>query len=155
AAGGTMIPSMLPRVTRRGKRIQSSSLVSAALSVLFVSASEASALADENEICAKAAEQLQDLRGARELVQAREKALACQRESCPPVVRSDCERWLAEIDAAIPSIVYRAEDPNGKDRLDVEVWVDGKRALSHLDGSDMPINPGHHQVVFRARGLAE
>ena len=116
---------------------------------------DATAFADDKEACLRAAERTQELKDARRLLEARAAARACEADTCPAVARSDCAKWLEEIEAALPTIVVRAEDATGSDRVDVEVLVDGKSITKRLDGSAIPLDPGQHHVVYRAPGAGE
>lgn len=111
-----------------------------------------SARADEKEDCINAAEASQKLRKESKLSEAREKVLACSREVCPAVVRSDCVKWLSEIDASLPTVVFRVRDEAGHDVIDVKISVDGKEVLSKLTGSAIPIDPGQHKLRYESAG---
>jgi hypothetical protein len=80
--------------------------------------------------------------------------ISCARESCPRVVRSDCARWLTEIEGELPTFVVRAQNERGEDVADVAVFVDGERVASRIDGRPIPIDPGEHTLRFEgARGM--
>jgi hypothetical protein len=97
--------------------------------------------------CVAAASDAQDLRAAGKLRDARASLLACSKRSCNAVVRSDCEKWLKEIDEQTPSLIVRVVDVRGKDVLGVQVTID--ETPIDLDGTPVPLDPG--QRVIRAR----
>lgn len=57
--------------------------------------------------CASAADAGQDLRAEGRLAEARATFLFCAKRTCNKVVRSDCQRWIEEIDAEL-----RAPEPD-------------------------------------------
>jgi hypothetical protein len=101
--------------------------------------------------CSGAAEKTQRLRSEGKLREAREQALICARAQCPGVIRKDCEPWLSEIDAALPTIVVGAKD-GGKDVIDVKVSIDGTQVATVLEGKAIPINPGSHTFKYEREG---
>jgi hypothetical protein len=106
------------------------------------------ARADTSSDCAAAAEEAQPLQHDGKLRAARARLSACSQPQCPALVRSDCTRWLADLEASTPSIVVHATDRGGADLVDVQVVVDGELVVSRLDGRDIPIDPGAHVVRF-------
>lgn len=128
------------------------SLVLAASLVLLTPSARAEAPVTP-EACASAAEQAQVLREKRQLLSAREKFLFCAREACPKVVRDHCHHWLSEIDATVPSIVVRARDVGGHDRVHVRVSVDGSVVASVLDGGAIRLDPGLHHLRYETDGV--
>lgn len=104
---------------------------------------------DVKKECVDASTLGQTSRDAGELLKAREQFLQCSREACPPVVRTSCNRWLAEVDELMPSVVVRASDATGSDITDGTASIDG---VSYpLDGKTIPLNPGKHVVVVQSR----
>ncbi len=110
------------------------------------------ARADEALACARAAEDAQTLRSAARLTRARERLLSCVRDVCPRVVRHDCVRWLAEVDGALPSVVFRARASDGSDLTDVRVYLDGVAVAGRLDGLSVPVDPGTHALRYVGSG---
>jgi hypothetical protein len=104
--------------------------------------------------CVHAAEEGQRLRAEGKLREARESFTACAAERCPALVRSDCSGWLAEVEAAVPTVVIRAipAEAQGRELYEVEVRVDGVVQASKLDGRELPVNPGEHHFAFGAPG---
>jgi hypothetical protein len=106
--------------------------------------------------CAHGAEEGQRLRAQGKLREAREAFTACAAERCPALIRSDCSGWLAEVEAAVPTVVVRASaaEDAAHELYDVEVRVDGVVLASRLDGRELPLNPGEHHFSFSAAGRA-
>jgi hypothetical protein len=104
--------------------------------------------------CIAAAEQSQPLRDHGKLKAAREKLIACSRPECPSFVRSDCAKWLADLDGVMPRVVFSAVDSGGGDLVDVRVSVDGEEVAQRLDGREIAIDPGSHTVRFEHAGSA-
>jgi hypothetical protein len=117
-----------------------------ALAALMVGALPASA--DDVVVCARAAEQAESLRSAARFLTARERLLQCVDQKCPLVVRRDCSRWLTEVDAQIPSLVFRAQRTDGSDMTNVRVYVDGRQVADQLSGRAIPLDPGSHRVRY-------
>jgi hypothetical protein len=132
------------------RRIWAAALVAAAAAEPTISRADSSAASQ----CIAAAEQSQPLRDHGQLRAAREKLLACARPECPSFVRTDCTKWLADLDGVMPRIVFGAVDSAGADLVDVRVWLDGEQVAKRLDGSEIPIDPGPHAVRFEHTGSA-
>ena len=80
-----------------------------------------------------------------------EKALLqCARSVCPAPIRDDCVRWLREVTEAMPTVVLSATGPDGHDRPDVRVSLDGQPLVSRLDGRPLAIDPGEHLFRFES-----
>jgi hypothetical protein len=105
--------------------------------------------ADDKVACVQAADAAQDQRSAGKLREARASFQACARETCPPLVRSDCTRWQAEVEAAMPTIVLRAMGPRGEDLTEVQVELDGRRIADKLEGLPLEVDPGAHVITGR------
>jgi hypothetical protein len=117
------------------------------LGLLFFSVfPAASAFADDKSVCLEAVSKGQRFRDAHKLVEAREQLRLCAAAQCPAVVQTDCVNWLAEAEAGIPTVVVTATDGDGRDRLDVEVSLDGQLLTSSLQGKALAVNPGPHQL---------
>jgi len=106
------------------------------------------ARADEKEECFNAAEKAQKLKNDKKLTAARQQVLTCARDTCPAIVKSDCVKWLTEIDTAMPTVVIRARDKDGHDLIDVKVYVDDQLLLSQLQGTSVPLDPGQHKLRY-------
>jgi len=125
--------------------------VALALSLSLV-ASRARAADPTKQECVAANDAAQDLRQVGKLRQAREKLAACAAAGCPGVVRDDCTQRLAEVDSAMPHIVFAAKDGKGNDLVDVKVTMDGAPIADKLDGASLKIDPGLHVFAFAWRG---
>jgi hypothetical protein len=114
-------------------------------------AGEGEVLADK-VACVQAADAAQDQRSAGKLKEARASLHTCASEDCPALVRSDCTRWLLEVETSMPTIVIRAENARGEDLVDVQVDLDGRRVADKLEGLPTEIDPGPHTLLGRADG---
>ncbi len=110
------------------------------------------ARADEKLACVAAADAAQQQRSAGKLRQARASLHICAREVCPAIVKSDCTQWLAEVEASVPTIVLRAQDPRGQDVGDVKVQLDGVPIADKIDGLPIEIDPGPHVLTGERAG---
>jgi hypothetical protein len=125
-----------------------------ALSAPPVPAAQAGAQPSANA-CFDAAVAGQKLRNAGKLLAANEQFVACARPSCPDLVVQECGRWLTELEAAIPTVVFAARDPSGRDLADVHVVVDSGAPRSASDGQPYPLDPGPHELHFVREGQHE
>jgi hypothetical protein len=112
-------------------------------------AGAAAAHADDKLACVQAADAAQEHRTAGRLKESRASLHACARATCPALVRSDCTRWLAEVEASMPTIVLRALGGRGEDITDVEVDLDGRRFAEKLEGLPVEVDPGPHVLTGR------
>lgn len=97
--------------------------------------------------CIQASELGQDARDQGKPLAARQQFLACAITTCPEVVRRQCQRWLTEVEARIPTLLLRVRDPRGQDVVDAQVTVDGRPVPEALSGRAVAVDPGLH--VFR------
>jgi hypothetical protein len=104
--------------------------------------------------CITAYEQTQTLRKDGKPLASRAQAAICSRESCPALLTKDCTRWLAELDAVIPTVVLDPRTPAGARRADTRVKVDGAPLNDKNDGKSVALEPGAHTFVFEADGAA-
>ena len=117
---------------------------------LFVAVmmSSGAALADDKAACFDASEQAQKLKASKKLSDARQQFIICARETCPQAVRVECAKSLAEVESAVSTIVIRARDAEGKDLIDVKVFVDGNLLLPKLEGTAVSVDPGAHKFRY-------
>lgn len=106
------------------------------------------AFADDTGACIESAEKAQKLRHDKKLAEARPELLTCSRDVCPQQIRNDCTRWLSDVDNAMSTVVVRARDSEGKDVIDVKVYVDGQLLLPKLQGTAVPVDPGQHKFRY-------
>src|SRR5882724_84046 len=83
---------------------------------------------------------------------ARAQLLVCAASACPADVRTECTRRVAEVNAAMPTVVFAAKDQTGKDLAAVKVTMDGEPLADRLDGTALSVDPGEHSFVFDAEG---
>lgn len=113
------------------------------------------AAADPAETCAAAYNEAQDLRkdDAR-LVKARDRYRSCASDACPTVLRDECRAAIGDLDRLLPTVVLAAVDHDGKEIVDVTVFVDGAFAAATLDRRAIPLDAGPHRIVFARAGGA-
>lgn len=118
----------------------------------FLTVSRTALAEDERSACATTAEQAQELRVAHKLKDAREKLVECSRPSCPEIVSHDCNQWLSEVNAVMPSLVIRAIDSNGVAVTAVRLWIDGVSTVNP-QGDAIAVDPGTHQLHVEADAM--
>lgn len=104
----------------------------------------------DKAVCGAAYEQTQTLRRSGKLKLAREQAGVCSRETCAEFVRTDCAQWLAEIDAAMPTVLFQIL-LDGVETTQATVTLDGQPWLDALDGTAKQIEPGTHSLRVESR----
>jgi hypothetical protein len=102
--------------------------------------------------CLAASESSLTLRNQHKLRDARAQLLICSAASCPADVRNECTRRVPDINAALPTIVFAAQDAAGNDLVGVKVTADGQVIAERLDGSALAIDPGAHSFTFDTAG---
>jgi len=102
--------------------------------------------------CAAAYEDTQSLRQESKLRRAKEQAIVCAQTACPGVVRNDCVKWLSEIDASLPSVVFAARDTEDRETTAVRVFFDGEPLREKTDGKAVFVDPGEHTFRFELAG---
>jgi hypothetical protein len=128
------------------------SFIGGALLAVAIVLATSSASADAT--CISAYEQTQTLRKDGKPVAAKAQAALCARESCPALLTKDCTKWLAELEAVIPSVVLDPRTPAGALRTDVRVKLDGAALTEKIDGKSLSLEPGSHTFLFEAEGSA-
>jgi hypothetical protein len=108
--------------------------------------------APSTQECLAASEKAIALRERHQLIAARETLLICAEASCPEDVRTECTRDVEEVNAALPSVAFRAQDADGNDLGGVTITVDGERAANQAAGVAVALDPGAHTFLFEAAG---
>jgi hypothetical protein len=125
-----------------------------ACAALIAFASSASAKGPKARECLDANDQAQALRDQGKLLDAKRKLEVCSARGCPGPVRADCNTWLTEIQAAIPTVVFDIKDTQGQNLSDFRVTVDGKVIAALPSGRALELDPGPHTFTFEATGFA-
>lgn len=102
---------------------------------------------DPTAQCIASHVEAQRLRKDKQLRAARAALVRCSASSCPAVLVEECTGLLAELDAALPSLLFVARDDAGRDVADARVLLGGAVLLERLDGKAVELDPGEH--VFR------
>lgn len=116
----------------------------------FAASGTAQAAPDDREQCAAAADQAQQLKDEGKYRRAREQLLVCARDVCPGPIKSDCGKWLTEVDRDAPTVVFGAKDKTG-DLTDVKVSMDGVMVADHLEGKPILVDTGEHTFRFELK----
>ncbi len=109
---------------------------------------EAPALDETTKACVDAFGAAQTLRKEGRLRASRAQLLICAQPECPSLLTDKCIPWLAEVQAAIPSIVVVATDPEGHDTTEVRVTMDGMVLAEEVTGRAIDVDPGARQFRF-------
>jgi hypothetical protein len=120
--------------------------------VLLVAGEARLRAADEKEVCIRAVEHAQVARLDGKLREAREGFVTCARAVCPEAIRQDCTRWVTDVDASLPSVVFEAMWVDGRDAIGMRVLVDGKTLADTEPGRAVVLDPGEHTFRFEVAG---
>jgi hypothetical protein len=107
------------------------------------------ALADD-AACIQSYEATQTLRKANKLREAQAEATKCAVETCPAVLSKDCQRWAAEIDALLPSIVLEVRGSAGEPLTNVKVTANGQPLVDRVDATPIVLAPGEVKLHFES-----
>jgi hypothetical protein len=118
----------------------------------FLAQASARATQPTTAECLAASERSLSLRRALRLLDAREQYLICSASSCPAAIREECSQQVADVKAAIPTVVFEAKDAAGNDLIDVTVRADERVLADHLDGRGLAVDPGQHVFQFETTG---
>lgn len=98
--------------------------------------------------CDEASVQGQKSAKKAKLLEARAEFSQCLKDTCAASVRDDCSAFLADVNARIPTVVFRAT-VDGKAATKVSVTVDGVEVAKQADGIAVDVNPGIHNFEFK------
>jgi hypothetical protein len=104
------------------------------------------------EACVASFDRGQRAQSDRALRRALTELIVCSQESCPTVLRADCAGVLSEVRAALPSVVFAADDGSGHELTDVKVYAGSELLASKLDGLAVAIDPGTFDLRFERVG---
>lgn len=131
------------------------SRVAAVLAATTCSLFALPAFADEPNVCSDAYEQSQIQMkpragdGESTLLKARASLLTCMRSNCKDWMVADCSKWLSEVEARIPTVVFSARNTAGRDLTEVQVQKQSGEALAtRIDGRAIELEPGQYTFVF-------
>ncbi len=110
--------------------------------------------ANEKEACVHAVDRAQVARLDGKLREAREGLMTCARPVCPTAIREDCTRWLAEVEASLPSVVIEAVWADGRPATALSVMLDGEPLPEAGDAHAVTLDPGAHTFRFEAPGAS-
>lgn len=109
-------------------------------------------LAEPLASCVRAFRAGQKLRRGAQLLASRDKLVVCAHPRCPAILSDKCVQWLREVDAAMPSVLIAATDPQGRETALVRVTADGRAVRERLDGRPVSLDPGDHVLRFEHPG---
>ncbi len=122
-------------------------VVVTALGCFDASRAAADGPSDANKArCATAYERAQELQRNERLLSARRELVVC-RDTCPGRLRRDCEQWLADVDAILPTVAIRPQGGDGRPLGNVRVTVDGE-LLGDAPKEPVVLDAGAHVLRF-------
>jgi hypothetical protein len=136
--------------------ITSASMRSTLLAISFVLCPALARAAEtpDKAVCVDAYEAGQPARAAGRLLEARERFLACAADPCPPAMREECTRWVAEVETEIPTVVVVARE-GGREIAGARILVDDRELPPRPTGTAISVDPGERRFrVERAPGDA-
>lgn len=87
------------------------------------------------------------MRSAR-LIEAQTAFAGCATETCPEVIRRECEKLLADVARRIPSVVFSAVGQDERDLKAVRVRTRSGVLVETLDGRAIELDPGPYTFEF-------
>jgi hypothetical protein len=134
----------------RGRMVRGGAVLAAAVSVVVPGRAIAE---NARETCFIAYERAQRFRQDHKLLASREQLRLCMETSCPAFVRNDCGKWLGEVEESTPAVLLVTQnDQKGRTDNHVAVYVDGERVADAIDGREIPVDPGPHDVRYEIDG---
>lgn len=100
------------------------------------------------DACFSASEKAQVARDDGHYALARQLFAKCAQDTCPPTVRNDCTKSVADVASVQPSVVFGVQDEREQDLREVTVSVDGEPLVSQVDGRPVEVDPGSHVFAF-------
>jgi hypothetical protein len=101
--------------------------------------------------CLTLHEKAQELRKQSKLLETRKVLRTCSNEACPGLVRGDCVDWLAEVERAIPTVVFEVV-LSGHDVPNAKI-TEGDRPLKEtINGTPVELDAGVHQFKAEIPG---
>jgi hypothetical protein len=123
-----------------------------ASTLLALITAAAPALAQTKQECADAYTAAQVSRKESKLVDARDKLTVCANASCPAALRKDCVPWLAEVEAALPTVAVKPVDETGRVVVGATVTIDGHAIAREGEYATTRLDPGEHVIRVEAPG---
>lgn len=106
---------------------------------------------NEKLMCSQSFELAQRLRNDSRYLEANQELLKCSNPSCGDALFQECSKLYAEVQTAIPSVIFQARDSTSdRDLIDVTVTLDGRVLAEQLDGKPVLVDPGNHTFTFSA-----
>src|ERR1700690_3189902 len=115
---------------------------------LFVLGCTSAAGADDTAQCSASYQSPQRLRIDGKLRASHDALMTCVHLACPAFISSDCTKWLGEVEAALPTVVFAAVE-GGNDLLGGEISVDAEIVANATYGLPHPFDPGPHTITLR------
>lgn len=102
--------------------------------------------------CVATHREAQSLRQQYRLVESRGLLIECSNSACPGPVRRDCLRWVDEVGAQLPSVVFRVDSKGGDPVSNVKIYLDDELLSPSMPTRAVDVNPGPHRFRFVADG---
>lgn len=103
------------------------------------------------QACIAAHEQAQETRQSNKLRDAREHLKLCSNVACPPLVKTDCVPWLAELEKLQPSALILVRGDGGAALSGATILLDDAPVS---ENSPVDLDPGEHRVQVDLSGYA-
>lgn len=110
--------------------------------------------APTENVCFEAAVTGQKARKSGDLPAARAAFLRCAQAACPAEVTDRCTGWIAEVDAAMPTVIVAPQDEAGRDATRGTVMIDRVAHAEAFEGKPITLTPGAHVVRYEIEGRA-
>ena len=101
--------------------------------------------------CIAAYESGQRARKSGDISKAKEAFAYCASSTCPSAMHDDCQSWLEEVEAAMPTRAFRAVNGKGEALPNVTLAIDGGEPQP-LETEPIVFQPGEHELTFECEG---
>jgi hypothetical protein len=103
--------------------------------------------------CSDAYARGQDERVSGRLFNARRAFSQCAAATCPAAVQHDCERWVREVEADLPSVRIDARSATKRPLRELRVFADDEQVPPSSLSAPIVLEAGPHELRFEARGF--
>jgi hypothetical protein len=110
------------------------------------------AWAQSSEVCSVAYARGQEERLAGRLFNARTAFQRCASAACSAALASDCDRWVKEVEADLPTIRVTVRTEQGRAARDLKVFIDGNVVPLTALSAPIVLEAGPHELRFEAPG---
>lgn len=138
----------LPTISMRAPLPTLSAALLTLVAVLLLPTRHALASKSVVGMCTDAYETAQRLQNSGNMVAARAAYLRCGAETCPLRLQQECLSTAADIEKAVPTVVFDVVNSKGNQVIQVIVYDGDTQVARAIDGRAIMLDPGPHKFRF-------